>query len=464
MVTSKITFTEFCSVMRRKGVFAFCLFLCTVGLGVSASAQQLSITTFDVPAAPGRTVLATYPSSINLEGEIIGTYADTNGNDYLFHGFLRSPQGVITTFDAPNASTDFYGTFGNGLNVEGTSVGDYTIANYNYGGFIRRPNGTIETYRDPDACTTGDPEGCEGTGFFAINDSGVIVGGYVDTNFVQHALLVKPDGTVISYEAPGAGNSPGNPANISPLGDYLYQGTDAAGLSPGLNEWGAVTSTYLDEKNVYHGYLRSPDGTFTDFDAPGAGKGFTQGTIPIGLNDLGLITGFYLDSNNVYHGFLGRPGAFTDFDAPGADTTDAYYGTQPGSLNDSGAIAGSYLDASGVWHGFLLSPDRKFTTIDVKGADMTPFDFNGTFTSNINQLGVIIGDYVDVSYVAHGFVAVPCLNECAENDEAARAATDASPLTTTNKVSQANLAFPGFLNPKLRPIHWYRNLKAQQTK
>jgi hypothetical protein len=461
MRTSPISFTEFFAGMRMKGAIAFCLFLCTLGLGVSASAQQLSITTFDVPApGAGIGVLGTYVNSINAEGEITGFYIDTN---YVFHGFVRSPQGVIKTFDAPKASTDGYGTFGNGLNVEGTAVGDYTNANFNYGGLIRRPDGTIETYRDPDACTTGDPEGCEGTGFFAINDFGVIVGGYVDKNFVQHALLVKSDGKVISYEAPGAGNAPGNPNNISPLGDYLYQGTNAAGISPGLNEWGAVTSTYLDGNNVYHGYLRSPDGTFTDFDPPGAGKGFTQGTIPIGLNDLGVITGFYLDDNNVYHGFLGRPGAFTTVDAPGADTTDALYGTQPAGLNDFGAITGSYLDANSVWHGFLLNPDGKFTTIDAPGADLTSGDFNGTLASSINVFGAIAGIYIDVNYVAHGFVAIPCHDKCSENDQVATVGTGAN-AATTMKTRQAHPALHGSLNQKLQLIRWYRNLAMQQAK
>jgi hypothetical protein len=450
---NRIAFSQFCPA-GVANLFAICLVFCALGLSVPASAQQLSITTFDVPAAAGRTVLATYPDIINLEGEIIGAYLDTDGTNFVFHGFLRSPQGVITTFDAPNASADSYGTFGNGLNVEGTTVGDYTNSIFNYGGFIRRQDGTFETYRDPDACTTGDPEGCEGTGFFAINTSGVIVGGYVDKNFVQHALLVEPNGKVISYEAPGAGDAPGNPNNISPLGDYLYQGTDVAGISPGLNEWGAVTSAYLDKNNVYHGYLRSPDGTFTTFDAPGSGKGFTQGTIPISLNDLGVITGFYFDSNNVNHGFLGRPGAFASFDPPGS------VATQPESLNDFGIITGLYLDGSSVYHGFLLSPDGNFTKIDAPGADLTPGDFNGTFPSSINLLGAITGYYVDVNNVSHGFVAVPCKQGCSESNNDP-AATNTRASTNTRQVNPASAVVN---NPRLRMLRWYRGVGAQPSK
>ena len=134
----------------------------------------------------------------------------------------------------------------------------------------------------------------------------MIAGGHVDKNFVQHALLRTPDGTVITYEAPGAGNTPGNPANISPLGDYCTKARTWRESRQDSTS-GVITSGYLDENYIYHGYLRSPGGTFIDFDAPGAGKGYTQGIFPIGLNDSGVITGFYLDSNNVYHGLLRQP-------------------------------------------------------------------------------------------------------------------------------------------------------------
>ena len=406
-------FTTFHGIAGRNGSVSLLVWL--LGLSLSASAAQSKFVTFDAPGA----VYGTYVSSINDRGEAVGVYIDGN---FVYHGFLRSPQGVITTFDAPNVSTTGYGTFGNAINDEGVLVGDYTNSNFNYGGFIRTPDGKFVTYRAPKACTGGDPDGCEGTGFAAINALGVVAGGYVDSNFVQHSFLRTPAGTVITYDAPGAGKTPGNPANISPLGDYLYQGTGLAGYSPGLNVWGAVTSGYLDENNVYHGYLRSPLGVFTDFDAPGAGKGSAQGTIPISMNDLGVITGFYLDGKNVYHGFLGSPGRFIDLNAPGADTTDAFYGTQPASLNDFGAITGSYLDATGVWHGFLLSPNGTYTKFDAPGADMTAGDLNGTFPAQINLLGVIAGSYVDVNFVGHGFLLTPCSfgQDCQNDEQASR--------------------------------------------
>jgi len=91
---------------------------------------------------------------------------------------------------------------------------------------------------------------------------------------------------------------------------------------------------------VLHGYVRGLDGTFTEFDVPGAGTGAGQGTLPQGLNAEGAITGSYADSNSVSHGFVRSPrGTITTFDAPGAGTS-AGQGTFPLLNNPEGAITG----------------------------------------------------------------------------------------------------------------------------
>lgn len=444
------TYAQICPAGVGRAMLALSLVACTFGAGPRASAQTLKFTIFDASAAGTGFFQGTNGVAINAQGEIVGYYRDSN---YVFHGLLRSPDGTLTTFDGPHASTDAYGTFGIALNDLGVAVGYYTNAIYNYGGLIRRRDGDIRTYRYPKACTTGDPVGCEGTGTSAINDFGVVAGGYVDNNFVQHAFLMRPDGKVIAYDAPGAGTTAGNPNNISPLGDYLYQGTNVAGTAPGLNVWGAVTSAYLDGNNIYHGYVRSPEGSFTEFDAPGAGQGTAQGTVPVGLNDTGVITGYYLDGNYVFHGFAGRSDNLTDFDAPGAEG----YGTFPSSLNDFGVVTGYYLDANGVYHGFLRRPNGDVLTFDAPGADLTPGDFNGTFPQTINVFGAITGNYVDANFVSHGFVAVPCYEECSD-DEAATGGARVNPVVTAN---QGNPASPGVAQGKPTVIPLSRRGEAR---
>ena len=168
--------------------------------------------------------------------------------------------------------------------------------------------------------------------------------------------------------------------------------------------------TYIDVNSVQHGFLRSPDGTFTTFDAPGAGTGSYQGT--------------------------GCP-------------SDC-----PTSLNDFGAIMGTYIDTNGVLHGYLRSPNGNITTVDPVGSVFT-------WSSGINDLGAITGYYADVNDVYHGFVAVPCDHWCSENDEAATAATRLSPATTTNRVNEAFNRVP---NPKLGLIPWNRSAGVQPSK
>ena len=71
-----------------------------------------------------------------------------------------------------------------------------------------------------------------------------------------------------------------------------------------------IAGQYIDANNVSHGFLRTADGNFTTFDAPGAGTGAKQGTFLnffSCLTDLGASTGYYVDANNVYHGFVLNP-------------------------------------------------------------------------------------------------------------------------------------------------------------
>jgi hypothetical protein len=135
---------------------------------------------------------------------------------------------------------------------------------------------------------------------------------------------------IITFDAPGAGTGSGQ-------GTGCFAYTDCSVL---INNWGAITGYYLDANNVFHGFLRSPKGTFTNFEAPGSDttKNDYNGTLPNAINDAGAITGIYYDVNNVGHGFLRSPeGAFTTFDVPGSVFTN------PIALNLESDIVGRYV-------------------------------------------------------------------------------------------------------------------------
>jgi len=138
-----------------------------------------------------------------------------------------------------------------------------------------------------------DPPGAAPPGTFThdINPAGAIVGLYFDAMLMGHGFLRAPDGTITTFDVPGAGTGSG-------------QGT----LGENINDSEVIEGNYIDASNVAHGFVRARDGTITTFDAPGAGTGSGQGTFPNGhINDTGTITGYDVDNNNVRHGFLRSP-------------------------------------------------------------------------------------------------------------------------------------------------------------
>lgn len=184
--------------------------------------------------------------------------------------------------------------------------------------------------------------------------------------------------------------------------------------------------------------------SFVSFDAPDAGKGEFQGTVASSINLKGVIAGYYFDGSNVQHGFLRQPnGQFTEFSP--ANLTDvivysinnsnqvlgtgsltvkpyefvgfvrsatgplAYFApagaiyTEPLSLNDSGEIAGLYQDSAQAFHGFIRSASGAFTVVD--DPDATIAKLEGTYATAINDSGQIAGFYDDTSTgTVRGFI------------------------------------------------------------
>jgi hypothetical protein len=174
----------------------------------------------------------------------LGVYADAN---CLPHGFLRASDGTFTTF-APPGPIDAYAPFG---------------------------GGTPNLYINPEGVITGT--------YFAV-----IPGNPFGGNF--RVFVRATDGTFATFDA----------ATYPPCCIWSFP--------DGITPAGTITGSYNDGHGINHGFLRaSDDGTITTFDAPGAGRGLNQGTLPIGITPAGVIMGLYRDANNVNHGFLFRP-------------------------------------------------------------------------------------------------------------------------------------------------------------
>ena len=148
-------------------------------------------------------------SNINASGTVAGGFEDNSGN-FVHHSFVRTPDGKLETFDIPGAGTGSYQGTGCpgcnlGLNQVGAVAGIYSDANSVNHGFLRSRDGKVTTFDAPDAGT--DP--FEGTGCFSdcpvsLNDWGAITGIYIDASFVYHGYLRSPGGKIVTVDPDGS--------------------------------------------------------------------------------------------------------------------------------------------------------------------------------------------------------------------------------------------------------------------
>jgi uncharacterized membrane protein len=134
--------------------------------------------------------------------------------------------------------------------------------------------------------------------------------------------------------------------------------------------------------------LRAQSGTFSSFDAPGAGG---RGTFPIAINRSGLIVGYFTDSSNVEHGFIRDPnGTFTVVDVPGQT------GTQITAVNSRGLVTG-YNDIGSGDSGFLRYRNGEFGKLNVPGTKFLE-------PAAMNDIGQIAGTAILTFGAYRGFI------------------------------------------------------------
>jgi hypothetical protein len=228
---------------------------------------------------------------INLEGAAVGNYVSASDSQY--HAFVRSPRGVITDFDPPGSlETDIPNS---PINDAGVITGDYLVCTADFSscainGFVRARNGAIKTFSVPGA--GGDASSFQGTFPQAINDEGAITGLYIDGNTVVHGFVRARNGSLTTFDVPGACTAVPPPASCTYGGTWAYS----------INQWGAITGVFYGEDGVAHSFWRTADGSIHTFDARGAAD-----TAAVSINFWGQITGQAFDSSGVVHGFVLKP-------------------------------------------------------------------------------------------------------------------------------------------------------------
>ena len=267
--------------------------------------------TWGIYTFPG--TVGSFTACVTKSGHVVGGYGPNNNvNSPSNYGFLLKGT-KFTTIQYPGAAW----TQPNAINDAGVIVGGYGVSLYDEHGF--KLTGTKYTSLDYPGSTTTDPAG--------INKSGEIVGGWFDTSGIAHGFLLSK-GVFTSIDVPGA---------------YWT-------VAFGINNAGEIAGWYYDTSFNTHGYLLQ-SGTFTTLDYPG---GYSQNYVA-DINDSGVIAGGYGDIvfvNGVeylwQHSYIYQSGTFTTFDAPfGPPAATGIW-----HLNNQGVISGYYVDNSSTMYGF----------------------------------------------------------------------------------------------------------------
>jgi len=287
-------------------------------------------TIFDAPGAGTGYLQGTQANGIGDHGKVVGYFYDAN---YAYHGFLRAANGTIITIDAPNAgAARNQGTNVTSINKDGESAGYMQDSNFVYHSFVRSSSGTFTSFDAPNVGTAAK----QGTVLYegGLNSQGKTCGFYFDSNGNVFPFIRKQSGVTISFD---------------PLKSTLTFPTS-------INDGGITVGCALTADSCY-GFIRNPDGALTTFKVPYRDLG-TAGTQPNAISSSGVITGLFGDSNNITHGFVRSvDGVFSKFDAPGAGSVPgSYQGTTPESINSAGEIVGCLVDSNQVNHGFIRVP------------------------------------------------------------------------------------------------------------
>lgn len=202
-----------------------------------------------------------------------------------------------------------------------------------------------------------------------INNSGAIVGLFLDSNGAFHGYLADKEGTFLNeIHFPGA-------VQTEPFG---------------INEKGDIVGSYVDDGGAFHGFLLH-DGSFATIDFPEA-----PATFPDDINDQGVIAGAYQDTLFAFHGFVLDKDGFRTVDDPAQGSLPS---TQLFSINSKGDILGDFAtDEFGIFHGAFLLTHGTFIPFTVPGATQ------GIFAIGLSNSNDVAGSFLGDNFVQHGFV------------------------------------------------------------
>jgi hypothetical protein len=271
-----------------------------VGAALFANTAAQAAVTY-VPIAFPEGAVTVLPFSINDNNIIAGGYTDSGG---ILHGFYGPPDGSnYTTFDFNDGTQPEARFIFNDGSITGLSITGFVFGEE----FFRTPTGKIKILKDPNGTVqdgvaqggndagiyVGDyldtdgstrlgfkgkagkykaqfvlkkVEGATSTNPRQINNLGVVAGGYIATDGVQHGFVL--DGKKLTtFDAP-------NSVGVT--------------TAEGINDAGKVSGLYTDASANRHAFVYDyPTGTYKTVD-PGNGSTAQEAW---GINSKGMIVG-----------------------------------------------------------------------------------------------------------------------------------------------------------------------------
>ena len=273
-----------------------------------------------------------------------------NTNDT--EGFIDT-EGSFINLQDPNASAS-YGTYAFAINNAGQVLGDYFDANDDVHGFIYE-NGAFTDITDPRAAMSASGNGTSGTHAEAINNSGQVVGYYVDASGAVHGFLYSA-GTYTALNDPS-----------------VTGGT----VATGINDAGEVVGYYFVANGNPHVFTYG-NGVYTDVNDSSIDS---NGIQSVSINNSGEIIGAYYNNSGELEGVLADPvttaGALilagvTTIGSGTVVFNDAV--TNNGSLVVNGATA----DIVGAVAGTGSTTVENSAAVEFGSSDAQSLNFSGT--------------------------------------------------------------------------------------
>jgi len=255
-----------------------------------------------------------------------------------------STSGFISISVCPSCRTSVFG-----VNEWGLISGQYFDAGFASHGFVK--NG--------DSYVTIDPPGSLFTECGRSNDPGHTACDYFAPDGILRPFVRNPDGSLSLR--------PGFPGSF-----FTF--------AVGINQRGDIIGSHTDDptgSTGWQGYVMRGNDFILAVNYPSA-----TSTFALDMTEGGTIVGaFKTTTPGEEHGFLRTPdGQYTQIDIPGSIQTETY------GINNSGDLVGRYRDSSGVDHGYLMRKG-KVTTIDYVGPE--------TYAWGVNSSGTVVGFSTD---------------------------------------------------------------------